>query len=86
MLANCEYIENFVVVARQSAAGTDDVLVRISLKDSSIIADEAVKQLKDHFRSRLRVAPNVEILPDDVIRQIAFPAKSRKPVKFIDER
>jgi len=86
VLDNTPFVANYVVVVRPSDAGTDEVLVRISLKDNSITADEAIKQLKDHFRSRLRVAPNVEILPDDVIRQIAFPAKSRKPVKFIDER
>ena len=62
------------------------MIVRISLNDSTIKADSAIKTLKDRFRSRLRVAPEVEILPADVIQQINFPAKSRKPVKFIDER
>ena len=61
------------------------MIVRISL-NNAMAADEAVKTLKDHFRSRLRVAPEVEILPADVIQRINFPAKSRKPVKFIDER
>ena len=74
-----------MVVVRPSDAGTDEVIVRISLREP-ILPDDAIKTLKDHFRSRLRVAPLVEILPDDVIRQINFPAKSRKPVKFIDER
>ena len=86
VLDNTPFVANYVVVVRPSDAGTDEVIVRISLKDNTITPDEAVKQRKDHFRSRLRVAPNVEILPDDVIRQITFPAKSRKPVKFIDER
>jgi phenylacetate-CoA ligase len=45
-----------------------------------------VKELKDRFRSRLRVAPKVEILPKDEIQKINYPAKSRKPVKFIDYR
>ena len=85
VLDNTPFVGNYVVVVRPSDAGTDEVIVRISLRES-IQPDEAIKQLKDHFRSRLRVAPNVEILPADVIRQINFPAKSRKPVKFIDER
>ena len=86
VLDNTPFVGNYIVVVRPSDAGTDEVIVRISLKDNSILPDEAIKQLKDHFRSRLRVAPNVEILPADVIQQINFPAKSRKPVKFIDER
>ncbi len=85
VLDNTPFVGNYVVVVRHSDAGTDEVIVRVSLRDS-IGNDEAVKQLKDHFRSRLRVAPVVEILPADVIQQINFPAKSRKPVKFIDER
>ena len=85
VLDNTPFVGNYVVVVRHSEAGTDEVIVRVSLR-GSIGNDEAVKQLKDHFRSRLRVAPVVEILPADVIQQINFPAKSRKPVKFIDER
>lgn len=85
VLDNTPFVGNYVVVVRHSDTGTDEVLVRISLRDT-INANEAIKQLKDHFRSRLRVAPIVEVLPADVIQQINFPAKSRKPVKFIDER
>ena len=85
VLDNTPFVGNYMVVVRHSDAGTDEVIVRVSLRDF-IGNDEAVKQLKDHFRSRLRVAPVVEVLPADVIQQINFPAKSRKPVKFIDER
>jgi phenylacetate-CoA ligase len=85
VLDNTPFVGSYVVVVRPSDAGTDEVIVRISLREP-ILPDDAIKTLKDHFRSRLRVAPLVEILPDDVIRQINFPAKSRKPVKFIDER
>ncbi|MGN1240789.1 MAG: phenylacetate--CoA ligase family protein [Paludibacteraceae bacterium] len=85
VLDNAEYVGNYVVVVRTSDAGTDDVLVRISLRGGG--HEEAlVKDLKDRFRSRLRVAPNVEVLPYDVIQAINMPAQSRKPVKFIDQR
>jgi phenylacetate-CoA ligase len=85
VLDNTPFVGNYVVVVRASDAGTDEVIVRISLREA-IQAEDAIKTLKDRFRSRLRVAPIVEILPADVIQQINFPAKSRKPVKFIDER
>ena len=64
------------------------MLVKLGIKDASANADAdiLVKQLKDSFRSRIRVAPRVEVLPVDVIRAINFPAKSRKPIKFIDLR
>lgn len=96
VLDNTEYVNNYVVVVRDSAAGTDEVVVRLGLKKdypyshltNNVNAVEAavIKDLKDRFRARLRVAPIIEILPTDVIQSINFPAKSRKPIKFIDER
>ncbi|MBO4621696.1 MAG: AMP-binding protein [Paludibacteraceae bacterium] len=87
VLASVDYVQNYVVVVRDSAAGTDEVVVRIGLKDNvSKPAPQLIKDMKDHFRSRLRVAPLIEILPADVIACINNPEGSRKPVKFIDER
>jgi phenylacetate-CoA ligase len=87
VLASVDYVQNFVVVVRDSAAGTDEVVVRIGLKDNvTKPAAAIIKDLKDHFRSRLRVAPLIDILPADVIARINNPEGSRKPVKFIDER
>ena len=47
---------------------------------------DVVKDLKDRFRARLRVAPDVEMLPKEEIMKVKFPAQSRKPVKFVDLR
>ncbi len=84
VLDNTEYVDNYVVIVRNSDAGTDDVLVKVGLKHDP--GFDVVKDLKDRFRSRIRVAPIVEICPAAEIAAINFPAKSRKPVKFIDER
>ncbi len=89
VLDNTPQVANYVVYVRTSDAGTDDVIVRIGLNDKYVgdISEQTlIKELKDRFRARLRVAPNIEILPVDVISRINFPAKSRKPIKFIDER
>lgn len=87
VLDNTDYVQNYVVVVRTNNAGTDDVVVRISIEGNTTISKEnIIKDLKDRFRARIRVAPTIEILPNDVILAINFPAKSRKPIKFIDER
>ena len=87
VLDNTPYVANYVVVVRTSDAGTDEVVVRIGLhKTATLSAEQYIKDLKDRFRAHLRVAPDVEILPVEVISQINFPAKSRKPIKFIDQR
>ena len=84
VLDNTDYVENYVIIVHTNDAGTDDVVVKIGLKYP--VDFDVVKELKDSFRSRIRVAPHIEILPVDEIRKINFPEKSRKPVKFIDQR
>lgn len=85
VLDNTDYVVNYVVKVVNSMAGTDEVIVQIGT-NTDWNYEVIIKDLKDRFRSKLRVAPIVEILPVDVIQQINFPAKSRKPIKFIDER
>ena len=84
VLDNTEYVENYVIEVSTNDTGTDDVLLKIGLKKSA--PADAVKELKDRFRSRIRVAPQIAILPVDDIRAINYPSQSRKPVKFIDLR
>ena len=84
VLDNTDYVENYVVIVRNSKAGTDDVLVKIGLKHDP--GFDVVKELKDSFRSRIRVAPEIEVCPVDEIQKINYPPTGRKPVKFIDQR
>ena len=84
VLDNTDYVENYVIEVRQNEAGTDDVTIKIGLKEEQDF--DVVKELKDSFRSRIRVAPQIEIHPVEEIQKINFPAKSRKPIKFIDLR
>jgi phenylacetate-CoA ligase len=84
VLNNTEYIENYVVCVNSNETATDDVIVRIGLKSPQKFDVE--KDLKDRFRARIRVAPQIEILPADIIQKINYPAMSRKPILFIDNR
>ena len=84
VLDNTDYVENYVIEVRQSEAGTDDVVVKIGLKYQPEF--DVVKELKDSFRSRIRVAPQIEVHSVEEIQKINYPAKSRKPIKFIDLR
>lgn len=84
VLDNVEYVSNYVIYVQDSEAGTDDVVVKVALACDPGV--DVVKDLKDRFRSRLRVAPNVEICPKEEIMRVVYPAKSRKPVKFVDLR
>lgn len=87
VLDNTAYVDAYQVVVTDSEAGTDDVLVRISLRPAAPDqADRLIKDLKDRFRSRIRVAPRVEIVDAYLLNAQILPHNSRKPVKFLDLR
>ncbi|MDR2627923.1 MAG: phenylacetate--CoA ligase family protein, partial [Dysgonamonadaceae bacterium] len=87
VLDNTPYVENYLVEVGYNDSGNDDVLVKAGVRPSGEFEiPNLIKDLKDRFRAKIRVAPNIEICPADLIRKINFPDISRKPVKFIDKR
>lgn len=84
VLDNTPYVINYVVVVQNSDAGTDEVIVKVGVASPQTF--NIVKDLKDRFRSKIRVAPIVEILDPEDIARINNPGHLRKPVKFIDKR
>lgn len=88
VLDHSAYVEMYQIVLSDSSIGTDNVTVRISLTPMAREQeeDEIVKLLKDSFRAKIRVAPDIEVMPSDELRPFVFPQISRKPVKIIDQR
>lgn len=94
VLDNTNYVQNYVVYVRNSESGTDEVLVKVGINDDVVNAhptlskhpEKIVGELKNRFRAHLRVAPIVEICPVEEVQKINFPPKTRKPIKFIDQR
>lgn len=84
VLNNTDYVENYVVYAQSNETATDEVIVKVGLKGNP--QNDVVKELKDRFRAKIRVAPTVEVAPVEEIKAINYPAMSRKPIKFIDNR
>lgn len=84
VLDNTPYVVNYVVVVQNSFAGTDEVVVKVGVQQN--MPFDVVKDLKDRFRSRIRVAPIVEVLSPETIAMINNPGNNRKPIKFIDNR
>ena len=73
-------IDLYVVEVSSNDLGTDRVAVRIHAADRS---DEFAKHLKDIFRARIRVAPEVIFDSADSITRIQMPPMDRKPRKII---
>ena len=83
ILDNIEYISNYVVEVYTNQIGTDEIVIHVSGKG---IGEEKEKDIKDHFRARLRVAPLITFSSENTIQRMQFPEISRKPVKFVDNR
>lgn len=84
VLDNTPYVVNYVVIVQNSYAGTDEVVVKVGVASGQTF--DIIKDLKDRFRSRIRVAPIVEVLSPEDVAKINNPANNRKPIKFIDRR
>ena len=84
VLDNTQYIENYVMTVSDNEYGNDSIVIKVGI--NAMPPFEIIKDLKDRFRARIRVAPEIEICPVEEIRKINFPDVNRKPMKFIDNR
>ena len=84
VLDNVPYLENYIMEVYDNECGNDDIFIKIGLREH--LDFDVVKDLKDRFRARIRVAPEIEICPADQIRAISMPDINRKPIKIIDKR
>ncbi|MFA5302096.1 MAG: AMP-binding protein [Bacteroidales bacterium] len=87
VLEDIPYISCYQVILRSNALGTDDVHVKISLKEEyPEIPADICKGVKDKFRAKVRVAPEVEVVPDTELKAEVYNDKMRKAVKLVDNR
>ena len=83
VLNEIEWIENYIVEVSTNQLGTDEILVKIGCNERYFNSE---KTIKDHFRAKLRVAPEITFYAPAEIYQLQMPAKNRKPVIFVDHR
>lgn len=83
ILNTVPYIKNYIVEVFTNEIGTDEIEIHIGCENPPENFD---KDLKDHFRAKLRVAPNIVCDTPDNINKRQFPEMSRKPILFIDRR
>lgn len=84
VLDNVSKIQNYIIEVYTNDLGTDEILVRVGCTEN--YGESFIKEIKDLFRSKLRVAPNIRIESPDYIANIQMPAMSRKAIKYIDLR
>lgn len=83
ILNNISGIQNYVVEVFTNKLGTDEIVVKVASRDNSPSFE---KEIKDHFRAKLRVAPKIKFEDEQLINKLKNPKLSRKPVLFHDLR
>jgi len=83
MLANFDAVKDFYIKVFTNDIGTDEIKICILSFNQS---EEFEKQLRDHFRAKLRVAPLIEFVSEEHILKVKYPDGSRKPLIFFDLR
>lgn len=83
ILENIPQIANYIVEVYTNTIGTDGIRILVG---SPVGSDALIKSIKDLFRSKIRVAPDVVFEPVELIAKKQTPPASRKLIKFIDYR
>lgn len=83
ILDNIPKIKNYIIEVYTNDLGTDEILVRVGSEDKSVAFS---KEIKDLFRSKVRVAPSINFESPEYVAKKQMPQMSRKIIKFIDLR
>lgn len=83
ILNHIPYVKNYIVEVHTNDIETDEITITIG---TDKVPDNFEKELKDHFRAKLRVAPNIKTDTPENITKLQFPEMSRKAITFFDRR
>lgn len=83
VLNQIDYIENYIIEVCTNELGTDEILVKVGCNE---VKNDYAKKIKDHFRAKMRVAPEIEFFSPPEITKMQFKNEGRKPLIFIDKR
>lgn len=83
ILDNIPDVENYIVEVFTNSLGTDQIQIRVGSSNKS---EAFIKQIKDIFRAKVRVAPDIKFESVELIATLQMPPMSRKVVKFFDLR
>jgi phenylacetate-CoA ligase len=83
ILDDIEGIVNYIVEVYTNEIGTDEIQLRVGCEH---VKENLEKEIKDHFRARLRAAPDIIFESPQSITRLQFPETGRKAIKFFDNR
>ncbi|HEX9980496.1 MAG TPA: AMP-binding protein [Flavobacterium sp.] len=83
VLNDFENIESYIIVISTNELGMDEICIKLAVREQS---DDFLREIKDHFRAKLRVTPKIEFTSKTVLYPLIYNPMSRKPIHFFDKR
>ncbi len=83
VLNEIEGIKGYVVEVNTSELETDEILIYISCLN---VSEAFEKEIKDHFRAKLRVSPSIKFCSADELVKKQNAESNHKTINFIDNR
>jgi len=84
ILDDYDQIGNYVVEVSTNDLDTDRICIYIGCRAEN--CRDLDRKIRERFRAKLRVIPDIVFLTVEEVSRMSFPPSSRKPVKFIDKR
>ena len=76
-------VQHHVIEIYHNDLGTDEIKIKIAAQQ---VSDQLTTDIKNHFRSKLRISPKIEFTTLEEILSLQSSKLDRKPVKVIDRR
>ncbi len=83
LLSDFEEIKSHVIEISTNAIGTDEIVIKAFSENQSEVF---VKKIKDHFKAKLRVSPEITFVSFEEISAILHNPKARKITNIVDNR
>jgi phenylacetate-CoA ligase len=83
VLNGFDNIETHIIEISTNELGTDEIVIKLAVKEQS---EAFLREIKDHFRAKLRVTPKIEFTTKEILTPLIFNPMSRKPIHFFDNR
>jgi phenylacetate-CoA ligase len=76
-------VENYIVEVSTNELGTDEIIIKVGCELNN---SKLEKEIKDYFRAKIRVAPEIQLMHPAEITKLQLPEASRKAITFFDYR
>ena len=77
-----QQVKEYYLTVRSDASCLDQLTVYVALAGDETQAND----VREVLQARLRVKPELKIIPIEEIRKIVYNPEFRKPIRFLDQR